>query len=202
MQAFFGNEKLLKWKFSTVNWTHRASQNHVGPELWRQHRGLHASLGRAGLQCIVIHSTVTIITSNKQNYSHSLYPENLASNVIQVLFGYTHTHPHAYTYTHARTQLVSALCAPCWLLVHLNKCGVEAQHWQILTVLHLISGCSIQMKEQGDGLEHNGCMSAPHSMLSSGCEPTKHWLCIYLYLAICSLCVQLNGMLLRKRQGE
>lgn len=80
---------------------------------------------------------------------------------------------------------------PCWLLVHLNKCGGEAQHWQILTVLHLISGCCIQMKEQGDGLEQSGCVSAPHSMISSNCGFTKHWLCMPAFLYIYSACMHI-----------
>lgn len=96
--------------------------------------------------------------------------------------------PHNMSITTTHTELVSAPCAPCWLLVHSNKSGVEAQHWQILTVLHLISGCSIQMKVQGDGLEHNDRMSATRIMLSARHGPTEHWLAVYASIYGLSVC--------------
>lgn len=69
---------------------------------------------RAEPRCIIIHSTVTIITSNKHNYSHGLHSLDPGLKC------------HAeHTYTH--TLFVSAPCTPHWLLVHSDKCGAEAQ---------------------------------------------------------------------------
>lgn len=81
--------------------------------------------------------------------------------------------------THTHTQIVSALCASHWLLVHLNKCDVEAQHWHILTVLHLISVCCIQMKMQGEVLEHN----TAHAF-HPATDQLKHRQCISIYLSL------------------
>lgn len=143
--------------------------------------------GRAEPRCIIIHSTVTIITSNKHNYSHGLHSLDPGLKC------------HAeHTYTH--TLFVSAPCTPRRLLVHSDKCGVEAQRWHILTVLHLISGCCIQMKEQGDSPEHSGCVSATRSMISSGCGLAKHRLCLCACVLFCFLfatwCIYIHLMFL------
>lgn len=119
--------------------------------------------------------TVTIFTSNKHNYSHTLCSETLALTVTE------HTH----------AQFVSAMCTPCRLLVYSNVCGVEAKHWHILTVLHLISGCCIQIKKQGDGLEQSSCLSV---WFHPSCGLTKQCPCIISYsVYTVSICICLCG---------